>query len=99
MFDKITVVGAGNVGATAAQRLAEQELARRVVLVDVIEGVPQGKALGGGGADPASAVDGAPVEHASFGDERRSGGPGAHLAARGRPLGRAWVLRAAGPHR
>src|SRR2546430_15320646 len=45
MFDKITVVGAGNVGATAAQRLAEQELARRVVLVDVIEGVPQGKAL------------------------------------------------------
>src|SRR5207237_1880430 len=45
MLDKITVVGAGNVGATAAQRLAEQELARRVVLVDVIEGVPQGKAL------------------------------------------------------
>src|SRR2546429_6688838 len=45
MFDKITVVGAGNVGATTAQRLAEKELARRVVLVDVIEGVPQGKAL------------------------------------------------------
>src|SRR5256885_16282950 len=45
MLNKITVVGAGNVGATAAQRLAEQELARRVVLVDVIEGVPQGKAL------------------------------------------------------
>src|SRR5204862_63339 len=45
MLDKITVVGAGNVGATAAQRLAEKELARRVILVDVIEGVPQGKAL------------------------------------------------------
>ena len=45
MLDKITVVGAGNVGATAAQRLAEKELARSVVLVDVIEGVPQGKAL------------------------------------------------------
>ena len=45
MLDKITVVGAGNVGATTAQRLAEKELARRVVLVDVIEGVPQGKAL------------------------------------------------------
>ena len=45
MLNKITVVGAGNVGATAAQRLAEKELARRVVLVDVIEGVPQGKAL------------------------------------------------------
>ena len=45
MLNKITVVGAGNVGATAAQRLAEQELARAVVLVDVIEGVPQGKGL------------------------------------------------------
>ncbi len=45
MLEKITVVGAGNVGATAAQRLAEKQLARRVVLVDVIEGVPQGKAL------------------------------------------------------
>jgi malate dehydrogenase len=45
MMNKITVVGAGNVGATTAQRLAEKELARRVVLVDVIEGVPQGKAL------------------------------------------------------
>src|SRR5437867_4988216 len=45
MLTKITVVGAGNVGATTAQRLAEKELARTVVLVDVIEGVPQGKAL------------------------------------------------------
>jgi len=45
MLNKITVVGAGNVGATAAQRLAEKELARHVVLVDVIEGVPQGKGL------------------------------------------------------
>src|SRR5437660_939869 len=45
MFDKIAVVGAGNVGATAAQRLAEKNLARVVVLVDVIEGVPQGKGL------------------------------------------------------
>jgi len=45
MLNKITVVGAGNVGATAAQRLAEKELARSVVLLDVIEGVPQGKAL------------------------------------------------------
>ncbi|HET9489397.1 MAG TPA: malate dehydrogenase [Methylomirabilota bacterium] len=41
---KITVVGAGNVGATVAQYIVEQELAD-VVLVDVIEGVPQGKAL------------------------------------------------------
>ena len=42
---KITVVGAGNVGATTAQRLAEKELANEVVLVDIIEGIPQGKAL------------------------------------------------------
>jgi malate dehydrogenase len=41
---KITVVGAGNVGANCALRVAEKELAD-VVLVDVIEGVPQGKAL------------------------------------------------------
>jgi malate dehydrogenase len=45
MVNKITVVGAGNVGATTAQRLAEKELARTVVMVDVVEGVPQGKAL------------------------------------------------------
>src|SRR3989338_3431430 len=42
---KITVVGAGNVGASVAQRVAEKELARQVVLVDVVEGVPQGKGL------------------------------------------------------
>jgi malate dehydrogenase len=45
MLNKITVVGAGNVGATASQRLAEKSLARTVVMVDVVEGVPQGKGL------------------------------------------------------
>ena len=45
MLNKVTVVGAGNVGATAAQRLAEKNLARTVVMVDVVEGVPQGKGL------------------------------------------------------
>jgi malate dehydrogenase len=45
MVNKITVVGAGNVGATTAQRVAEKELARTVVMVDVVEGTPQGKAL------------------------------------------------------
>jgi len=44
MDKKVTVIGAGNVGATAAQRLAEKELCD-VVLVDIVEGVPQGKAL------------------------------------------------------
>lgn len=45
MVNKITVVGAGNVGATAAQRIAEKELGRTVVMVDVAEGLPQGKGL------------------------------------------------------
>jgi malate dehydrogenase len=45
MVNTITVVGAGNVGATTAQRIAEKELARRVIMVDVAEGIPQGKAL------------------------------------------------------
>lgn len=44
MRRKVTVIGAGNVGATAAQRIAEKELAD-VVLVDVLDGVPQGKGL------------------------------------------------------
>jgi malate dehydrogenase len=44
MRKKVTVIGAGNVGATLAQRVAETDLAD-VVLVDVVEGVPQGKAL------------------------------------------------------
>src|SRR3954463_3311514 len=45
MVNKITVVGAGNVGATTAQRVAEKELAKTVVMVDVAEGIPQGKGL------------------------------------------------------
>jgi malate dehydrogenase len=44
MRKKITVVGAGNVGATVAQRLFERGYAD-VVLVDIVEGLPQGKAL------------------------------------------------------
>lgn len=41
---KVTVVGAGFVGATAAQRIVEKDLAD-VVLIDIVEGLPQGKAL------------------------------------------------------
>jgi len=41
---KVTVVGSGNVGATAAQRIVDKDLAD-VVLIDIVEGVPQGKAL------------------------------------------------------
>src|SRR5437879_5917158 len=57
MLTTITVVGAGNVGATTAQRLAEKELARTVVLVDVIEGVPQGKGLDQWDSAPLEAID------------------------------------------
>ncbi|MBL8989454.1 MAG: malate dehydrogenase [Gemmatimonadales bacterium] len=57
MLNKITVVGAGNVGATAAQRLAEKNLARTVVMVDVVEGVPQGKALDQWQSGPVEGYD------------------------------------------
>jgi malate dehydrogenase len=53
MDRKVTVVGAGNVGATLAQRLAEKDLCD-VVLVDIVEGVPQGKSL--------DLIEAAPVE-------------------------------------
>jgi len=56
MEKKATVIGAGNVGATAAMRLAEKELAD-VVLIDVLEGVPAGKALDLTEAAPVEAHD------------------------------------------
>jgi len=54
--NKITVVGAGNVGATAALWLASKELGD-IVLVDVVEGVPQGKALDMAETAPIEAYD------------------------------------------
>src|SRR5436309_15829574 len=54
---KITVIGAGNVGATTAQRIADKELAEQVVLVDVVEGVPQGKGLDMWEAAPVEGTD------------------------------------------
>jgi len=53
MDRKVSVIGAGNVGATTAQRLAEKDLCD-VVLVDIVEGVPQGKAL--------DLIEAAPIE-------------------------------------
>jgi malate dehydrogenase len=44
MKSKVTVIGAGNVGATAAQRIVEKQIAD-VALIDIVPGVPQGKAL------------------------------------------------------
>ncbi len=54
---KITVIGAGNVGATAAQHLAYYEKAEEVVLVDIAEGIPQGKGLDMYEAMPVLASD------------------------------------------
>jgi malate dehydrogenase len=44
-LSKIAIVGAGNIGGTLAQRVAEADLARELVLIDIVEGLPQGKAL------------------------------------------------------
>jgi len=58
MLGTVAVVGAGNVGATAAQRLAEKNLARTVVMIDVVEGVPQGKGLDQWQSGPIEGFDG-----------------------------------------
>lgn len=42
---KITMVGAGNVGATAVQHIAQREICEELVLIDIVEGLPQGKGL------------------------------------------------------
>ena len=54
---KIVVVGAGNVGATAAQHIAENELGREVVLLDVADGIPQGKGLDLAESSPVERFD------------------------------------------
>jgi malate dehydrogenase len=56
MNRKVTVVGSGNVGATAAQRLVDMELAD-VVVIDILEGVPQGKGLDMAQAGPIVGSD------------------------------------------
>jgi len=52
---KVTVVGAGNVGSNTARRIAEKDLAEEVVMIDIVEGLPQGLAL--------DINQSAPVEH------------------------------------
>ena len=56
MRNKVTVVGAGNVGASCAVRLAAKALAD-IVVVDVLEGIPQGKALDILQSGPVTNVD------------------------------------------
>src|SRR5260221_705720 len=55
MRKKVSVIGAGNVGASAAERIALRRLAD-VVLVDIVEGLPQGKALGVSAENPHAFV-------------------------------------------
>src|ERR1043165_8189016 len=54
---KITVIGAGNVGATTAQPISDKELAEQVVHVDVVEGIPQGQGLHMWEAAPVEGTD------------------------------------------
>ena len=54
---KITVVGAGNVGATCADVMARKELANEIILLDIIEGISEGKALDMWEAAPVNGTD------------------------------------------
>jgi malate dehydrogenase len=56
-MQKIAVIGAGHVGETTAQRVAEKELAREVVLIDILEGIPMGKALDQWQSGPVESFD------------------------------------------
>jgi malate dehydrogenase len=67
MNRKVTVVGAGNVGATLAQRLADKEVAD-VVLVDILEGIPQGKGLDMRQAGPVEGSDSQVIGTNDYGD-------------------------------
>ena len=70
--NKVTVIGAGNVGATTAQRIAEAGLAD-VVLVDIVEGLPQGKGLDLAEAAPVVGHDARDHRHQRLRRHRRLG--------------------------
>jgi len=72
MVNKITVVGGGNVGASAAQGLARKNLARQVVIVDIVEGVPQGKGLDQWESAPIEGFDTRVVGTNSYADTAES---------------------------
>lgn len=79
-MEKITVVGAGHVGATAAQRIAERELAREVVVVDIVEGLSQGKALDMWESAPVEGFDSMVVGSESY---EASAGSGLYVVTAG----------------
>jgi malate dehydrogenase len=70
--NKITVVGAGHVGASCAQRLAEKELAREVVLIDIVEGIPQGKGLDQWESAPVEGFDSLVIGSNDYADAKDS---------------------------
>ncbi len=71
-MNRMTVVGAGHVGATTALRLAEKELAREVVLVDILEGIPQGKGLDQWQTGPIEGFDTRVVGASDYGPTKGS---------------------------
>jgi malate dehydrogenase len=80
--DKITVVGAGHVGATAAQRIAERELAREVMIVDIVEGLPEGKALDQWESAPVEGFDTRVIGVQSY---EQTAGSGIYVVTAGLP--------------
>ena len=71
MRSKVTIIGAGNVGATTAHRLAERGYAD-IVLVDIVKGMPQGKALDLYEASPVVSVDAKVIGTNGYGPTRNS---------------------------
>jgi malate dehydrogenase len=71
MNRKVTVIGAGNVGATLAQRIADRELAD-VVLIDILEGIPQGKGLDIREAGPVEGSDAQVIGTNDYADTKGS---------------------------
>ena len=71
MRSKVTIIGAGNVGATTAHRLAERGYAD-IVLVDIVKGMPQGKALDLYEASPVVSVDAKIIGTNGYGPTRNS---------------------------
>ena len=72
MRSKITVIGAGNVGASCATRIADKELGD-VVIVDILEGIPQGKGLDQWQSGPIEGFDSRIIGTNDYGLCRRDG--------------------------
>jgi malate dehydrogenase len=79
---KVTVVGAGNVGMITAQKCAEKELAAEIVLIDVVEGRPQGIALD---LNQAAAVEGLGARLVGTNDPAATEGSDLFVVTAGRP--------------